>query len=171
MARDCRKKTEYLQINQTSGWFDTDTKGKPSTGKGKGEQDKGKGKDKLGKGKYSSKNSEKDNNTARKGRTDLTRWRGTKTRKKPKPVKKTQSGRTRVGMTLTIGRMKTAGRFREKETVVGAIHVKQACCPAGRTPNPFPQVRSFLLAACGRFAHLSSGVEPAVEAVLRISRW
>ena len=76
MARDCRKKTEYLQINRTSGWFDTDTKGKPSTGKGKGKQDKGKGKDKLGKGKFSSKNSEKDNNTARKGRTDFHEMEG-----------------------------------------------------------------------------------------------
>ena len=34
MARDCRKKTEYMQNNQTSGWSGTDdkTKGKPWQG-------------------------------------------------------------------------------------------------------------------------------------------
>ena len=35
MARDCRRKTEYLQHNKTSGWSGTDdkTKGKPGKGK------------------------------------------------------------------------------------------------------------------------------------------
>ena len=45
MARGCRKKTEYMQNNQTSGWSGTDdkTKGKLSKGKGKSKS-KGKGK-------------------------------------------------------------------------------------------------------------------------------
>ena len=49
MARDSRKKAEYVQNSQTGGWSGTDdkTKGKP----GKGKSDKGKGKGKLGKGK------------------------------------------------------------------------------------------------------------------------
>ena len=70
MARDCRKKTEYLQNNQMCGWSGTDdkTKGKPSTGKGEGKQDKGKGKGKPSEGHFESKRTkEKANNTARKG--------------------------------------------------------------------------------------------------------
>ena len=50
MARDCRKKTEDLQNNQTSGWSGTDDKTKGKPGKGKGKQDKVKGKGKPGKG-------------------------------------------------------------------------------------------------------------------------
>ena len=53
MARDCRKKTEYLQNNQTNGWSGTGDKGKGKPGKGKG-KNKNKGKDehhvKQGKG-------------------------------------------------------------------------------------------------------------------------
>ena len=60
MARDCRKKTEYLQNNQTRGWSGTDDKGKgePGTSKEKGKQDKGKGKGKnqiRGKGEHHGK--------------------------------------------------------------------------------------------------------------------
>ena len=57
MARDCRKKTEYLQNNQTSGWSGTDDKGKGKPGTG---------------GIIT---------TSRKGRKDVTKWRGTTTRK------------------------------------------------------------------------------------------
>ena len=89
-----KEKTEYLQHNQTSGGPGTDdkTKGKPGTGKSKGKQD----------AKARARTKESVNNKARKGRKeDVTAWRGTKTRKKNKPVKNTQSGRTRVGITLT----------------------------------------------------------------------
>ena len=60
VARDRRKKTEYLQHNQTSGWSGTDDKGKgkPGTGKSKGKHDKGKGQGKnknKGKGKHHGK--------------------------------------------------------------------------------------------------------------------
>ena len=46
MARDGRKKTEYLQTNQTSGWSgaDDETKGKPGKGEGKGKGKPCKGK-------------------------------------------------------------------------------------------------------------------------------
>ena len=59
MARDCRKKTEYMQNNQNSGWSGTDDKGKrkPGKGKGQGKQDKDKGRGKLV--KYKSKNKKK----------------------------------------------------------------------------------------------------------------
>ena len=53
---------------------------------------------------------ERINTTARKGRKDFTRWRGTKTRKKHKPVKNKQNVRTRVGIALTAGLMHTGGR-------------------------------------------------------------
>ena len=45
MARDCRKKAEYMQNNQTSGWSGTDDKAKGKSGMGKSEG-KGKGEDK-----------------------------------------------------------------------------------------------------------------------------
>ena len=66
-ARDCRKKTEYMQNNQTSGWSDTDdeTKGKP--GKGKGKQDKGEGKGKPGNGKSKSKSKGQGKQHGKKG--------------------------------------------------------------------------------------------------------
>ena len=53
MARECRKKTEYRQNNQTSGWSGTDdkTKGKPGKCKDKQDTGKGKGKPSNGKGK------------------------------------------------------------------------------------------------------------------------
>ena len=57
MARGCRKNTEHMQNNQTSGWSGTDdkTKGKPSKGQGKQDKGKGKGKPRKGKGKSKSK--------------------------------------------------------------------------------------------------------------------
>ena len=57
MARDCRKKTEHVQNNPTSGWSGTDdkTKGKPCKGRGKHDKGKGKGKPSEGKGKSKSK--------------------------------------------------------------------------------------------------------------------
>ena len=56
MARECRKKTEYMQNNPTSGWSGTDDKTKGMQGKGKCKQDKGKGKGpSKGKGKGKSK--------------------------------------------------------------------------------------------------------------------
>ena len=45
-----------------------------------------------GQGQRQARTKERVNKTARKGRKDITRWRGTKTRKKHKPVKNTQSG-------------------------------------------------------------------------------
>ena len=62
-ARDCRKKTEYMQNTQTCGCSGTNdrTKGKP--GKGIGKHDKGKGKRKPGKGKSKSKSRGKDKTT------------------------------------------------------------------------------------------------------------
>ena len=111
MARDCRKKTEHVQNNPTSGWSGTDdkTKGKPSKGRGKHDKGKGKGKPSEGKGKSKSKRKGL-NNTARKERKDFTKWRGTMTNQKHKPVKNTQGGRTRLGITLTTGLTQTAGR-------------------------------------------------------------
>ena len=92
----CRKKTENLQNNQTSGWSGTDVK-----------------KTKASLARASSKASlarattkEIINNTARKGRKDSTKLRGTKTNKKHKPVKNTQ-GAPRVGITLTTGLTQT----------------------------------------------------------------
>ena len=101
------RKPNTCKTNQTSGWSGADDKGKGKigTGKGKGEPGKGKGKGNLGKGKG-------------KGEQQGQKWKkrisrnegGTKTSKKHKPVKNTQSGRTRVGITLTTGLMQTGGR-------------------------------------------------------------
>ena len=68
MARNCRKKTEYLQNNQTSKRSGThdEGKGKLGTGKGEGKQDKGKGKGKLGKGKGKNKSNGKGNHHGKK---------------------------------------------------------------------------------------------------------
>ena len=49
------------------------------------------------------------NNTARKGRTYFTTWRSTKANKKHKPVKNTQSGWIRVGISVRVGLMQTCG--------------------------------------------------------------
>ena len=57
IARDCPKRTEYMQNNQTSGWSGTDDKieGYPGTGKGKQDIGKGKGNPSKGKGQSKSK--------------------------------------------------------------------------------------------------------------------
>ena len=47
---------------------------------------------------------------ARKERKDLTRWRGTKTNRKHKPVRNAQFGLTRIGITFTNGLTQTGGR-------------------------------------------------------------
>ena len=101
LARDCRKKTEYLQNNQTSGWSGTDDKTKGKPGKGKGKQDKGKGKGKPSKSRGKGKNKERARQE-REGHEDRN--------KKHKPVNNTQSGRTGVGITLTTGLTKTGSR-------------------------------------------------------------
>ena len=49
----------------------------------------------LARAKSRTRTKEMVNDTARKGRKDLTRWRGTKTDEKHKPVKNTQNGRPR----------------------------------------------------------------------------
>ena len=54
MARECRKKTEYMKNNQTSGWSGTDNKTEGKPDKGKSKQDKRK-ESKPGKGKSKSK--------------------------------------------------------------------------------------------------------------------
>ena len=97
-----RLSTENMQNNQTSGWSGTDdkTKGKPSKGRANKLKPTAKAKARA---------RERVNNTARKGRKDFTKWRSTKTSKKHKPVKTTQSGRTRVGITPT-GLTQTGGR-------------------------------------------------------------
>ena len=107
MARDFRKKNEYLQNNQTSGWSGTDdkSKSKPGTGKGRGKQDKGKGKGKPGRGKSKNKNKRKIKHHGKKVKKGFHEMEG-------HAVKNTQNGRrrTRLGITLTAGLMQTGGR-------------------------------------------------------------
>ena len=93
MARECRKKAEYVQNNQTSGWSGTgdETKGKP--GKGKSEKDMGRGK--PGKGKDKDMRKGKKQKT-RQRNNNVTRWRGMKTNTKQNLVKSTQCRVTRV---------------------------------------------------------------------------
>ena len=64
----------------------------------------------LARAKAWTKAKEKVNNTARNERNDFTGWRGTKTKRKHKPVKNTQGGLTRVGITLTNGMTQIGGR-------------------------------------------------------------
>ena len=109
MARDCRKKTEFVQNNQTSGWSGTDDKTKGKPGKGKGKQDKGNGTGELGKGKSKSKNG-KGKQHGKKRKKGCHEMEGAKANKKLKPVKNTQSGWTRVGITLTTELTRTGGR-------------------------------------------------------------
>ena len=67
------KKTEYLQNNPTSGWSGTDDKTKASPARAKA-----RAKACLARARAK----ERAHNTARKGRKDFTKWRGTKTNKK-----------------------------------------------------------------------------------------
>ena len=72
IAGDCRKKTEYLQHNQTSGLSGMYGKGKAGTGKGTG---------KPGKGESNSKNGKQH------GKKGFLEMEGTKTSKKHQAVK------------------------------------------------------------------------------------
>ena len=74
MARDCRN-TGYMQNNQTSGWSGTDdkTKGKPR----KGKPTKARAKASLIRAKARTRTQE-GVNYGKKGKTDSTKWRGTK---------------------------------------------------------------------------------------------
>ena len=98
MARECRKETEYVQYNQTSGWSGTgdETKGKPGKSKA-GTWAKAS----LARAKTRTREKEKAKTTRQ--RKTFTRWRSTKTNTKHNPVKSAQSGVTRVGITLTSG--------------------------------------------------------------------
>ena len=71
MARDCRKKTEYMQNIPTSGWSGTDDKTRGKPGEGKGKQDKGKGNGKPDKGKHKSKSKGKAKQHGKKGKKCL----------------------------------------------------------------------------------------------------
>ena len=68
MARDCRKKTEYMQTTKRVGWSGTDDKTKGKPGKGKGKQDKGKGKGMPSEGKGKSKGKGKGKQHGKKGK-------------------------------------------------------------------------------------------------------
>ena len=94
-ARDCRKKTEYLQNNQTSGWSGTDdtNKGKPTTGRGQGKRDKGKGKGKPGKVKGKNHNKGQGKHHGHKGKKGFHEMEGTTTLNSHKPVKMTRNVR------------------------------------------------------------------------------
>ena len=101
-------KENRVLAKQPNKWMS----GMYDTGKGKGKKSKGKrkGKGKPGKGKKArTKTREWVNTTPRKERNDLTKWRGTTIRKTHKLVKHTQSGRTRVGITLTTGLTEIGG--------------------------------------------------------------
>ena len=71
MARDCRRKTEYMQNIPTSGWSGTDDKTRGKPGEGKGKQDKGKGNGKPDKGKHKSKSKGKAKQHGKKGKKCL----------------------------------------------------------------------------------------------------
>ena len=116
-ARDCRKQTEYLQNNQTSGWSGTDdkSKGKPGTGKGKGKHYKGKSKDKPEKGKGKSKNKEKGKQHGKKGKNGFHKMEG------HEDTQETQTGQEYTEWTDTSWTTLTAGLM---QTVGGATGVQ-----------------------------------------------
>ena len=92
MARDCRRKTEYMQHNQTSGRSGTDDKGKGKPGKGKGKQDKDKDRGKLGKDKSKNKKKGRCKYHCKYGKKRFREMEGPKKNKKDKFDTKTQSG-------------------------------------------------------------------------------
>ena len=107
VARDSRKNTEYLQNNQASGWSGTDDK---KTKASRARARRKANKTKVG-AHARTRSKERVNNMARKESKNFTRWRGTKTRRKHKPVKNTHTQwADTVGITLTGGLMQTAGR-------------------------------------------------------------
>ena len=101
VARDCRKKTEHMQNNQTSRWLARTTKQKANLARVNPTK---------ARAKERTKAKDRVNNTARKERKDVMRWSGTKTNKKHKPVKSPQSALTRVRITLTNGVTQIGGR-------------------------------------------------------------